>query len=226
MQLIRRWDYDGEGIDESAMPTAPWDAVTQWVDAARSHAQDHPDMPEPDALAVATVADDGAPRVRTVLMRYLETDGPGFYTNLRSAKGRQLAREPRVAAGLTWPSMFRAVRFVGRATPLPREVVQTYFGSRPWGSRISAWASHQSQPVASRADLEEAVAAYERRWPDHGSPDDVPLPDFWGGYVVRCDEVELWAGRRDRLHDRLVYVRDGGGDLADAGSWRLERHQP
>ena len=226
MQQIKRWDYNGEGIDAQAMPADPWEAVTHWVEAARTHAQTHEDMPDPDAIAVATVDPTGRPQVRTVLMRYLQPDGPGFYTNLSSRKGRDLRNDPRVAATLTWPSLFRAIRFVGSAQELSREVVTDYFGSRPWGSRISAWASHQSQPIASRAELEAAVTAYEKRWPDHGRPDDVPLPDFWGGFVIHCDEVELWAGRRNRLHDRLVYVRTGDGDLADASSWRIERRQP
>ncbi|TWP35455.1 pyridoxamine 5'-phosphate oxidase [Leekyejoonella antrihumi] len=226
MQEIKRWDYNGEGIDEQAMPAAPWDAVTHWVDAARTHAQGDADRPDPDAIEVATVDPTGHPQVRTVLMRYLTPEGPGFYTNLSSHKGRDLRHDPRVAATLTWPTLFRAVRFVGTAHELSRETVADYFQARPWGSRISAWASHQSQPVAGRAQLEAAVAAYERRWPDTGAPDDVPVPDFWGGYLIRCDEVELWAGRRSRLHDRLVYVRTGNGDLSDAADWRIERRQP
>jgi pyridoxamine 5'-phosphate oxidase len=159
-------------------------------------------------------------------MRYLDERGPGFVTATTSRKGQELAANPAVAASLTWPAMYRAVRFRGRAEPLDPAEVEDYWRTRPWGSRISAWASRQSEPVGSRADLE---AEYERRaaqFPDRGGPADVPVPGYWGGYRIRCDEVELWAGRRDRLHDRIVYTRIGAGDLGDAAAWRVHRRQP
>ncbi|GGB44160.1 pyridoxine/pyridoxamine 5'-phosphate oxidase [Flexivirga endophytica] len=226
MQPIKRWDYAGEGLVEHELPPAPWELVDHWVQDARARQDDKGDVPEPDAISVATVGGDGQPHVRTVLMRYLAQDGPGFYTNFGSRKGLDLEQNPRIAAALTWPPMYRAIRFTGVAQRLSTQIVTDYFRSRPYGSRIGAWASHQSQPVTTRAQLEAAVASYEEKWPDTGSVEDVPLPDFWGGYVVRCDEVEFWAGRSSRLHDRLVYVRTGDGDLAEPGSWRVERRQP
>jgi pyridoxamine 5'-phosphate oxidase len=122
--------------------------------------------------------------------------------------------------------MYRAIRFRGTASQLGRDEVENYFGERPWGSRISAWASRQSQAIVGRAGLEEAFQRYAARWPDHGGPSDVPVPDFWGGYRITCDVVEFWAGRRDRLHDRLVFLRVGDGGLDDGGAWRVERRQP
>lgn len=226
MRTVERWDYDGEGIHEESLPAAPWDAVASWVDQARQRAGEQADMREPDAISVATVDPDGQPSVRTVLMRYLSPAGPGFYCNLRSRKALALAQNPRIAATLTWVPMFRAIRFEGTAIQLSREIVTDYFRSRPYGSRIGAWASHQSQPAASRAQLEEDVRRFEQRWPDHGEPDDVPLPDHWGGFVVDCNRVELWGGRSSRLHDRFVYSRVGQGDLADAASWQVQRLQP
>jgi len=226
MQPIERWDYAGEGLDEHDLPDAPLPLIERWVQDAVDRQAAHGDVPEPDAISVATVDASGQPHVRTVLLRYLGVDGPGFYTNYTSRKGRDLADNPRVAAALTWPPMFRAIRFVGVAHKMSVERSAAYFRSRPYGSRIGAWASHQSQPAAGRAQLEAAVASYEQKWPDTGSPEDVPLPDFWGGYVVRCDEVEFWAGRSSRLHDRLVFVRTGDGDLADPASWQVERRQP
>ena len=226
MLPIERWDYAGEGLTEDQLPPQPWSLLTAWVEQAHQRQHERGDVPEPDAISVATADDQGRPHVRTVLMRYLEPDGPGFYTNLDSRKGRDLAANDAVAAALTWPPMYRAIRFTGRAVPLERDVVRDYFVSRPWGSRVGAWASHQSQPVATRAELEHAVRSFEQKWPDTGSADDVPLPDFWGGYRIACTEIEFWAGRSSRLHDRLVFVRVGSGDLADPASWRVERREP
>ena len=226
MQPIKRWDYAGEGLDEHELPAAPLPLVEQWMQDAVDRQATRGDVPEPDAISVATVDLAGQPHVRTVLMRHLGADGPGFYTNYTSRKGHDLQDNPNIAAALTWPAMFRAIRFVGVAHRMPVERSEAYFRSRPYGSRIGAWASQKSQPVASRAELEAAVASYEQKWPDTGSPQDVPLPDFWGGYVVRCDEVEFWAGRSSRLHDRLVFVRVGEGDLADPASWEVQRRQP
>lgn len=222
----RRIDYTGEGISESELLATPYAQVRAWVDDAVRRAEVADDVPEPTAISVATVDAEGRPNVRTVLMRFLDERGPGFVTALTSAKGREISATGYAAAALTWPSMYRAVRFRGRAVEVSREEVEAYFTSRPWGSRVSAWASDQSQPIGSRAELE---AEYERRaaqFPDHGDDADVPVPNFWGGYRILCDEVELWGGRRSRLHDRIVYTRVGEGDLGDAASWQVSRRQP
>jgi len=221
-----RREYSGEGLSESALAANPWDQARQWVDDAVYRSVERDDVPEPLSLVVATVDPAGCPDVRTVLMRFFDPAGPGFVTNLASAKGSQISGNPRVAAALVWAGMYRAIRFRGSAHLLDRSEVGRYFSERPWGSRISAWASRQSQPVAGRSVLEEAFDRYAARWPDLGGPADVPVPDFWGGYRITCDEVEFWAGRRNRLHDRLVFVRAGSGGLDDAGAWRCERRQP
>lgn len=223
---VTRIDYTGTGLSEEEVAPTPWQQARIWVDEAVERSRAQADVPEPHALSVATVDGDGLPNVRTVLMRYFDERGPGFLTNTSSTKGVELAATSAIAVSLTWPSMFRAIRFRGYAVLLDRAEVADYFGSRPWASRISAWASRQSQPVASRAELEEAYEAYAVRWPDRGNPDDVPLPDFWGGYRVLCDEVEFWGGRTNRLHDRLVFTRTGDGDLDTADAWRLSRRQP
>lgn len=223
-----RIDYPGEGLAEGALAPTPLAQIRRWLDAAVERQGTDGDVPEPTCVSVATVDAAGEPNVRAVLMRFLDAEGIGFVTNLRSAKALEIAANPAVAASLTWPAMFRAIRFRGRAEPMPSEQVAGYFRERPWGSRISAWASQQSEPIAGRAELEAAYDRYAVRFPDRGRPEDVPVPDFWGGYLIRCHEVELWAGRSDRLHDRIVFASVDGrpADLDDAARWQVSRRQP
>ena len=219
-------DYAGDGLTEEMLLDTPYAQARLWVDeaVARSHVEQ--DVFEPLAMSVATVDAAGVPNVRVVLMRFLDERGPGFVTALTSAKGHEVAANPVMAVSLTWPAMYRAIRFRGRVVELDRAEVEQYWHSRPWASRISAWTSQQSEPVASRADLEAAYARRAAQFPDTGGDDAVPVPDFWGGYRVVPDEVEFWAGRRNRLHDRLVFTRVGDGDLGEPAAWRVGRRQP
>jgi pyridoxamine 5'-phosphate oxidase len=226
LAAVRRIEYTGEGLVESEVADSPYEQARAWVDAAVAASHERPDVPEPTAISVATVDASGAPNVRTVLMRFFDERGPGFVTALTSTKGRELTRTSAVAAALTWPAMYRAIRFRGTAVEVSRDEVEQYFDSRPWASRISAWASRQSEPIGSRAELEAQYAARAQAFPDHGAADDVPVPDFWGGFRIVPDEVEFWAGRRNRLHDRLVFTRVDQGDLGDAASWEVHRRQP
>lgn len=221
-----RVDYEGEGLTEEELLDSPYAQARLWVDEAVARAQSASDVFEPLAMSVATVDADCRPNVRTVLMRFLDERGPGFVTSLTSTKGHEILVNPAVSASLTWPAMYRAIRFRGHAVALEDSEVEGYFESRPWASRISAWASQQSEPVASRAVLEQQYARRATQFPDRGDPADVPVPDFWGGYRIVADEVEFWAGRRNRLHDRLVFTREGEGDLGDAESWAVHRRQP
>ena len=223
---VRRVDYSGDGLVESDVAASPYLQARAWVDAAVTAAGERDDVPEPTALSVATVDATGAPDVRTVLMRFFDERGPGFVTNLGSAKSEHLQTNPRVAAALTWPAIYRAIRFRGTAELVARDEVAAYFDSRPYGSRLSAWASDQSRPAADRAELERRWQEVLERFPDTGSDHDVPVPDFWGGWRIVCDEVEFWAGRQNRLHDRIVFRRTGDGDLADPESWTRLRLQP
>jgi pyridoxamine 5'-phosphate oxidase len=219
-------EHTAEGLTESGLLATPYAQVAGWVADAVRRSESGPDVVEPFAMAVATTDAEGRPNVRTVIMRFLDERGPGFVTSTTSRKGRELAVNPAVAATLTWPAMYRAVRFRGHAAPLDPHEVEAYWRSRPWASRISAWASRQSEPVGSRAELEAEYARRAAQFPDGGGEVDVPVPESWGGYRILCDEVELWAGRRDRLHDRIVYTRTGHGDLGDAASWQVHRRQP
>ncbi|MGB3829795.1 MAG: pyridoxamine 5'-phosphate oxidase [Ornithinimicrobium sp.] len=229
MAIVDRVEYDGEGLVEKDLATTPLAQITAWVDEAAARQRASGDVPEPMALSVATVDGAGQPDVRTVLMRFVQPRGIGFLTNTGSAKGLQIAANDRIAASLTWPSMFRSIRFRGRAVPIGEDDVRRYFVQRPWASRISAWASDQSRPTPSRRALAEAYAQFAQRFPDYGAEDDVPVPAQWGGYWLEPHRVEFWAGRPNRLHDRLVFdLRDpaGHGDLGDAQRWDLQRLQP
>jgi pyridoxamine 5'-phosphate oxidase len=224
--LIARVDYTGDGLVETDVLGSPYLQALAWLEAAIEASSVRGDVPEPTALSVATVDASGAPNVRTVLMRFFDERGPGFVTNLESTKSQELQANPRIAAALTWPTLYRAIRFRGRAELLDRSEVEAYFDSRPYGSRLSAWASDQSRPAAGRAELERRWADALRRFPEAGGDADVPVPDFWGGWRVICDEVEFWAGRANRLHDRILFTRRGPGDLADSASWAMSRLQP
>ncbi len=226
MTSVPRWDYVGEGLTEDQLPATPWTLVTAWVNQATALVQQRPDLHEPTSMAIATVDEAGMPDVRECLMRFLSPVGPGFVTSRHSAKAEQIAATGVLATSLTWSPLFRAIRFRGKAQEIPQDEVDAYWGQRPWGSRISAWASQQSHPIQSREGLTAEVTRYARQWPDRGNADDVPVPPDWVGYRVAPDRVEFWAGRSSRLHDRFRCVRVGEGDLATEGVWTWQRLQP
>jgi pyridoxamine 5'-phosphate oxidase len=200
-----REDYGRAGLAETDLAGDPVEMFRRWLrDAvdARLH--------EPNAMVVATVGADGQPSSRMVLLKGVSDAGFVFFTNTASRKGRELAANPRCALLFPWHPLERQVRVEGVATPLPRADVEAYFAVRPRGSRIGAWASHQSQVVAGRAELEGAFEAADLRFGE-----EVPPPEEWGGYAVRPEVVEFWQGRRSRLHDRLRYVRTVDGWVTD-----------
>lgn len=222
--MVTRVDYTGEGLDESDVADTPLEQLRRWTDEATAAAEELPGIGEPMAMAVATVDADLVPNVRVVLIRFLDARGPGFVTSRHSTKAAELAAHDTIAGTWSWPALYRAIRVRGRAVELEAAELADYWDGRPWGSRISARVSRQSHPVDSRAVLEEAFAEQARRYPDDGRP--VPPPRDWVGYRIDCTEVEFWAGRRDRLHDRLVYARVADGDLGAAAAWRVVRRQP
>ena len=169
-------------------------------------------------MVLSTVSDEGKPSSRMVLLKGVDEWGFAFYTNLLSRKGVELAGNPACSLLFPWHPVERQVRIEGVASQLLREDVALYFSGRPRGAQLGAWASHQSSPVAARAELEDAYAAAETRYPESI---EVPVPPEWGGYVVRPEVVEFWQGRRDRLHDRLVYRR-----TPDHEGWTVERLSP
>jgi pyridoxamine 5'-phosphate oxidase len=188
----------------------PIEQFRRWFDEAVAAG-----VRQPDAMTLATVSTSHGVTARTVLMRGLDGRGFAFYTNLESAKAEDLAADSRAALVFHWREQERQVRVVGRVSGLSREESAAYWATRPRGHRLSAWASPQSQ-VSDDRDLEARVAEVEARF----AGADPPLPPFWGGYVVSVDELELWQGRTDRLHDRVRYRRDS------RGRWVRERLAP
>jgi pyridoxamine 5'-phosphate oxidase len=173
------------------------------------------DLRMPEAMAVATAAPSGAPSVRMALLKGFDKRGFVFYTSYLSRKAHELDDNPRAALLFYWDQLGRQVRIEGAAERCPSEESRRYIESRARGSRLSALASRQSEPVDSREALEAAVAELAERYHER----ELPVPDDWGGYRVRPDSLEFWQHREDRLHDRLLYTR------ADQG-WRIERLAP
>jgi pyridoxamine 5'-phosphate oxidase len=203
-----RKEYTRAGLEE-AEPD-PIEQFRRWFDetlAAGLH--------EPNAMTLATAAPDGRPSARVVLLKGFDERGFVFYTNYEGRKGEELEANPNCALVFYWGELERQVRVEGRASRVPKRESDEYFGSRPRGSQLGAWASEQSRPVGGREVLEEQLRGLEAEYAGR----EVPRPPFWGGYRVEPEVIEFWQGRENRMHDRLVYRRSGGG-------WGRERLQP
>ena len=205
-----RAEYRGAGLAETDLDASPVDQFTRWLEDARAA-----ELPEPNAMVLSTASADGRPSVRHVLLKEYDEDARFvFYTNLTSQKARELTENPAAAIVFPWSAIARQVIVSGLAEPVSREEAAAYFATRPRGAQLGAWTSRQSQVIPSRAWLDERLADAEARYPD-----DVPLPDFWGGFRVVAETVEFWQGRENRLHDRLRYRRTADG-------WAIERLSP
>jgi pyridoxamine 5'-phosphate oxidase len=206
---IRR-EYARARLDETHVSADPVAEFDRWF----SQAQEAKVL-EPNAMALATSTPDGSPSVRMVLLKDFDQQGFVFFTDYRSRKGLELENNPRAALAFYWSELERQVRITGTVERTSARESEEYFRTRPRGSRLGAWVSHQSRVIPSRAPLESGLREVKARF----STEDVPLPPHWGGYRLRPEEVEFWQGREDRLHDRIRYVREGEG-------WRVERLSP
>ena len=198
-----------ETLSEATMPGDPMTQFAGWLAQALERG-----IPEPTGMVLATTSAEGRPRARTVLLKAHGPEGFTFYTNRTSRKGQDLRAHPQGCAVFPWYALGRQVTAEGSVRMMSQASSEPYFRSRPRGSQIGAWASRQSQVIASRADLDRRVAELEQRWPG-----DIPMPDFWGGYLLMPETVEFWQSGRHRLHDRLRYRRHGDG-------WIIERLSP
>lgn len=171
---------------------------------------------EPEAMALSTATRDGRPSVRMVLLKTVDERGFTFFTNLESRKGGELAQNPQAAACFHWKSHGRQVRIEGRVEAVDAPIVDAYFKSRHYLSRLGAWASRQSRPLASRAELEGRVREFEEKF---ANQEDVPRPPHWGGFRIVPATIEFWQEGLGRLHDRFLYTRDGAG-------WTMTRLNP
>ena len=188
----------------------PLALVREWFEEAAASG-----IIEAERMALATATPDGRPSVRIVLLKGIDDKGIQFFTNYGSRKGRELDANPRAAVTFYWQPLQRAARLEGRVEKLTAAESDAYFASRPRGAQVGAWASAQGSVLRDRAELEARVHEVEARFPD-----EVPRPDYWGGYRLRPDAVELWQGRADRLHDREHFL------LQEDGSWLTQRLSP
>jgi pyridoxamine 5'-phosphate oxidase len=208
-----RQEYMRAGLSERDAGSDPLRLFAVWLEEAVKAG-----LPLPNAMTLATVSPEGAPDARIVLLKGLEQGGFAFYTNYASRKARQLAARPAACLVFQWSELERQVRVEGAVEKVTAAESDAYYASRPLGARLSAWASEQSAPVASRQLLESAMQAARARYGD--AP---PRPPHWGGYRVMPQRLEFWQGRADRLHDRLLYTRAESGLEAP---WKIERLAP
>lgn len=208
-----REEYSSSSLDIADVPNEPIALFEQWMqEALRS------ELPEPNAMTLATCNMAGVPSARVVLLKGLSKDGFTFYTNYNSQKGKELAENPQAALVFLWLELQRQVRVEGVVEKIAATASQAYFQSRPKGSQIGAVASPQSSVIAGREVLEEKVKSLEQAY---AAQEHLPCPDHWGGYIVKPKRVEFWKGRSSRLHDRLVYTK-----LENGMEWKIERLAP
>lgn len=206
-----RNEYSKAALDTHAVSQDPINQFTKWFDEAVNAK-----VPEPNAMNLATVNENGRPASRIVLLKGIEDNKFVFYTNHQSRKGKELDTNPACALTFFWPELERQVRIEGVASRTDEKRAEKYFQSRPRGSQLGAWASPQSTMISDRSLLEERVKKLEEKFKGQ---DILPKPNQWGGYEIEPLMIEFWQGRPSRLHDRILYTKDDG-------AWKINRLAP
>jgi pyridoxamine 5'-phosphate oxidase len=206
-----RQEYLRAGLNRADLDQDPFKQFEHWF-----HQACEVKVPEPNAMSLATATAEGAPSIRTVLLKYFDREGLVFFTNFESRKSREIEQNPHVALLFFWADLERQIKIVGRAEKISTAETLKYFATRPRGSQLGAWCSQQSAVIGSRQLLEMKLDELKRKFRNH----EVPLPSFWGGYRVAPHGFEFWQGRPNRLHDRFQYSRQGDG------TWLIERLAP
>lgn len=194
-----RREFGWNKMEITGLPDDPIELFSSWLDQALQS-----DNPDPTAMTLSTVEADGQPSSRIVLLKKVEDDALVFYTNYLSKKSKEIVKNNRVAANFFWPELERQVRIAGSARRVSDEDSDLYFRSRPYESKISAWASPQSEVIPNRDYLEKEFERYRKKYKN---PDGIPRPAHWGGYAILPFRMEFWQGGRNRLHDRIAYTK-------------------
>lgn len=208
-KLRSKWMSHGLDLDE--LDDNPYRQFELWFTQAIDS-----EIPEPNAMSIATVSETGQPSLRTVLLKTYDEKGFVFFTNYESRKAQEIEHNPKVALLFPWVALGRQIKITGNAERISFTESMKYFASRGRGSQIGAWASPQSHIISSRALLEEKVDEIKRKFSDG----EIPLPSFWGGYRVIPASIEFWQARENRLHDRFKFIQDA------EGQWKAQRHAP
>ena len=204
-----RVSYEQGELNESEVSHNPLDQFNKWLQEAIKN-----QVPEPNAMVLATVNKDGQPGARNVLLKSADENGFIFFSNKNSDKASDLKQNPNCTLLFSWLSQHRQVIVKGKAEEISKDESNTYFQTRPYGSRISAWVSEQSQVIKNRAELEKRVKEFMDKYPEN-----VPMPDHWGGYLLKPESIEFWQGRPSRLHDRIRFTKK-------SNAWTIERIAP
>ena len=211
IRAMRR-SYGDAGLE--SLPDDPFEAFALWLKQAHENTV----IVEANAMVLSTLSSDSQIETRTVLLKDISDGGFTFFTNYESRKAHAINLNPNVSLLFPWYAMERQISISGVAEKVSEKESDDYFATRPWGSQIGAWASHQSSPLATRGELEQRFEGASQKWPEGTA---VPRPTFWGGYRVIPLDIEFWQGRYSRLHDRLRYERAN-----TAANWELSRYYP
>jgi pyridoxamine-phosphate oxidase len=212
--------YDKDELLEEQLASTPLAQFNNWLSAAVAH----PEIIEPNAMVLSTSSPSGEVKSRSVLLKGIDERGLSFYTNYGSTKAQMISANPAVSLVFPWYSLHRQIIVIGQASKIDRAEANEYWQTRPHLSRLGAIASAQSQIIAGREPLENRMLELQEAYPD-GT--DVPLPDNWGGFLVKVSSMEFWQGRRSRLHDRLRFIQTGDNtNLNEESAWQVIRLSP